>query len=506
MRNNLFKLLSLVLLSMTACEDPLEKQLLSDLSEENAAIFCDDISVEQARVLLQLKAALCTIGSSFGECSVSEFRECMGDQLELLSAPLNRSAEIIANAKNVCEMKVAAGDFANCDVPARTYIDCYEERNLQIAEFYQSEMVCGEFEAELIIPCLNVEALCAEDPLSDVDDMAGETAGDMAGESAGSMAGETAGDMAGETAGSMAGETAGETAGESAGETAGETAGESAGETAGTEPMPGPPSCTEGLICLGGCAPDNSSCEMNCAESVPMDQRDDFNAYFECAENRGCTDRLCADEVSCRNEIQACAPVGEASCNDVLTCLDRCSSTNDECAIRCRLNGTERAQRDYGSLFRCVDTFRCTSPDCDRCIDLYERCTGQGPVIGDDCEPGTPMDCSVASCDTGADDAALLMSGGLDCNYEELNITWGRAMIECSELGPDWRLAKKGELEKLDATPDVCTSGLPNVWKSWTSTCVGQGRAWYRDESGSYDPRSTGNYGPFAKLCIRTAR
>ena len=227
----------LILTTLFACEDPLKNANLSSLDEAKAESFCRDVVRQSGRGIAIGVATTCLLPFAFTDtCDHDQYAECLGDNVDFLTMPVQLKPEIADQNQAECEAHFTAGQFETCEVSARTYLDCMRESQRVAAEFLSSDNICIDVESEPIPECEEVKASCTNDPYnlgSDPDEIDGEMADEMAGEMADEMAGEVAGEMAEEMAGEMAGEVAGEMAEEMAGEMAGEVAGEIADEMAG---------------------------------------------------------------------------------------------------------------------------------------------------------------------------------------------------------------------------------------------------------------------------------
>ena len=212
---------------------------------------------------------------------------------------------------------------------------------------------------------------CAEETTTDPEMMAGDTAGatpaGMTPAGATPAGATPAGEMAG-TVTPVAGETpagdmpAGMTpAGDMP---AGMTP---AGMTPGGEMSSGPTQAQQdclGIIeCINECAEGDQMCLPNCSGASGPAGQSLFNAVVTCFQdsisNGTCAqDDLACQNMTCQGELDACIgppPTGEASCGEIIDCLNACPEGDMNCPRSCVETGTAEGQGLLFAIFECFE-------------------------------------------------------------------------------------------------------------------------------------------------------
>jgi hypothetical protein len=199
------------------------------------------------------------------------------------------------------------------------------------------------------------------------------------------------------------------------------------------------PSGADGEACVQGCF-DSGSQEALTTWSTFIDCLDD-NGYYECpADDAPCKGTASA---ACEAEFLACAH-GEYECDEVIICMQGCTTGDDLCSATCRAHGTVAAQKSLQALYNCIDD-ECadsTEDDCEQfalgegCKDELASCMGdtclpqcKGKVCGDD---GCGDSCGECEGDTSCQqgqcvDGALVADGSEDVISQPTSDTPGNS-------------------------------------------------------------------------------
>jgi hypothetical protein len=160
--------------------------------------------------------------------------------------------------------------------------------------------------------------------------------------------------------------------------------------------------------CSGSCD-GNQSCAQDCAKSASSEGIYWLQALSDCAQSAGCAgDNTC--EEACPDEWLGCfGPPGEASCSEILACVEAPDCGSRWCNTECFAAGDEEAQNLYNTLAECAGAAQCTSLEACQgpCGQEIAACQAESPVIcttDSECKPGEYCSEDVGECARGCGD------------------------------------------------------------------------------------------------------
>ncbi|TNF31472.1 MAG: trypsin-like serine protease [Deltaproteobacteria bacterium] len=174
--------------------------------------------------------------------------------------------------------------------------------------------------------------------------------------------------------------------------------------------------CRQVYDCLVDCPSTDDTCGGTCYEQGTTQAQSELDGLLNCLNDKcgtvsGDAFQTCASQ-QCGNEIDICLPTltGDATCDEVASCIGACSDTATDCPYGCYETGTAVAQSQYIALVDCADT-KCGTLSGNDYVNCYsQQCANELNA----CFP--PANCAITGGGCGAGMACYpMLTGATDC-------------------------------------------------------------------------------------------